>query len=134
MSYLNKKKNKRLNPRLLFSAKDRICTTVMTDTGPSFSFSATLLNISAGGMGLAVQKDLSLPIKVDQTLVLKSVQGHPDWHFLAGMTLQIKWLMRHDFLQHAAFGCRFVKLSRNLQEKIEQRIDDYLIRYRNTKA
>jgi c-di-GMP-binding flagellar brake protein YcgR len=118
--------SQRQHPRLLFSARDGVRATLAPQSHPADSFPARVLNISAGGMGLALPKDRPLVIQPGQYLMLRQMEGHPDWMFLQDIAMEIKWAMQNDYLVHMAFGCEFVDLSRTLQEKIARRVHESL--------
>ncbi len=121
--------NNRRHSRLLFSARDHLEAVLVLPECPESTMDARLLNISAGGIGLAVKKELSFPIKAGQNCLLKHIKGHPDWTFIQHVTLEIKWCMQNDFLEHIAFGCEFSDLSQALQKKIDQQVQAALSRY-----
>ncbi len=108
--------------RIFFSMKD----------GPSavFNFSgkyrktitATIMDLSIGGLGLSIKKDESL-IKEGEHLRLTGIKGVRYLESVADIEMEIKWLRNYESFQHILFGCEFVDISDICREDIQQFIN-----------
>ena len=117
-----KKEKKRLYPRIFFSAKADLKAALVISGRPNDSISAHMLNISEGGIGLAVQKDKASKINIGQHLILKEISGDVNWEFISDIKMEIKWISNYDFLNNIAFGGEFIDPPQSLRDGIRQQI------------
>ncbi len=83
-----------------------------------------ILNISEGGLGLAVDKDQLKKLGVEDEMQLESVKGHTILDVLGGQKIRVKWILNYEPLMNLGLGCEFVSLDKNIREHIQGFIDE----------
>jgi c-di-GMP-binding flagellar brake protein YcgR len=87
------------------------------------SFTAGILNLSAGGLQFVLKRDDNKEIRVGERLLLKKIKGDKKLTFLINMDLEIKWILDIQYLEHMGVGCAFHNISGGVREKIGQFVD-----------
>ncbi len=101
---------KRRFPRIFFEPNERINGIFSTDTLDDISFTASILNISLGGIQFNQKRQEYRGQQPEDTLVLRRVIGMSDLVTLTDIPLQIKWIMDNNYLDHVVMGAAFLSL------------------------
>lgn len=109
----------RKNLRYVFPKAMAASATLIPEHGGD-SLPAVFLNISVGGVGLAVRRDKSVLPARNQQFTLQDVQPET-LAFLNGIQINVRWLLICEQLEHAGLGCSFVgDYGEALEEKIAE--------------
>ena len=82
---------------------------------------ARLLNISVGGIGLAVSKQhRNILLKADEesNFLITSIMDE-DFCFLKDKKIKIKWILSSDTLNSIGAGCEFVNMDMGLTDQLK---------------
>lgn len=109
---------KRKYKRYVFPNDDRIIALLALDNGGTAD--ARILNISQGGIGLAVEKKKMDGVKTEAVLLIKDVSGERRIPGLAGHSLKVKWVLDYQPLDNVAIGCEFIELSEQCRTEIAE--------------
>ena len=120
-----KRKEKRQFKRVLFSLEENVqgVLSLLWNSEEFISFTASILNLSAGGLQFVFRRDNEKAIHVGERLLLKKIKGKENLTFLSNVELEIKWVLDTQYLEHIGVGCRFENISSNMRKKISQFID-----------
>lgn len=111
---------KRRYPRYAFPNEDEINAQLALPNGGGF-LKARLLNISLGGMGLAIEKSHCSSIEdLDENveLHLQSIQGNVILGDLTSQKVLVKWILNYDPLKNIGIGCEFIELKKEYKDII----------------
>lgn len=106
--------------RIYFSAKDAIVGQFTPSVMDKDTMSALILNLSAGGMGLALNKKHNHEPEIGNVMTLTDISHSDDFYFLKHIEMEIKWVMNNPALNHILVGCEFI----TVPDDIVQRIDE----------
>ena len=120
-----KRKEKRGSKRILFSLEENVVGvfSFLSNNKEFISFTASILNLSAGGLQFVLRKDDDNGIRVEDRLLLKKIKGNGKLVFCANMELEIRWILDIQYLEHIGVGCGFENISGTMREKIGQFVD-----------
>ncbi len=110
--------------RLLFSTQKAVTAQIMKNGDPKIVIPVTVLNLSEGGLGLAVAKHTTHAVSENEELELVMVEGEMDLSFLIGTRLKVCWLLQNPALNHVCFGCQFINPSFSTTEMIHKIVSD----------
>ena len=96
-------------------------------------FHARILDISGGGMRLAVKKEDGRAIKVGDRIIFKKALENEKLSFCIDVELEIQWIIEAELLTHVAFGCEYRNLPEALREQIIKFVE-YEIRSRSPQS
>ncbi len=71
---------------------------------------ARLLNISEGGVGLAIVKNQELELEEESEMVIESMNQLVQLEKLQDVALKIRWIIDHKPLENMGVGCEFIHL------------------------
>ena len=91
----------------------------LVDDENRYGFAARIINISEGGLGLAMPNSYNR-IRPGDVLILTGVLGARPLGFLSGINMKIKWLQEIPYLQHKAFGCEFMDIPEKARQQIRE--------------
>lgn len=111
---------KRINNRVLFSPEDK-ATVHFYSYETDKIISAKVVNMSAGGMCLAIVKDdlKNIPQK-GQKLVLLKIESPGELNFILNINLEIVWALTPSPLEQIGIGCKFESLPKKNELQLEQ--------------
>lgn len=111
-------KDKRAETKiLLVPSKD-----VLASGEPEKEFEATVMNFSEGGLGFSMLRKGFWTLRSMDNLVILSVVGLPPFDEMAGISLEVKWVLDNSELAHIGFGCQFQNISDALRDKLRSYI------------
>ena len=83
------------------------------------TYDVRLLNISEGGIGFHCKRSEGLRIKVNDSLHLIGIIGHPHLGAVADLSMEVRWVMDEEYLDHVAVGCEFINLDDHNRELLQ---------------
>lgn len=107
---------KRLYPRLSLSVEDGYFGQFKTKTGDTLA--AIIINLSAGGINLAVAESLGDKISQGDSLVLVNLTGGVKLDFLGEVKGEIRWIKKLDIPKYLSVGVRFTNISEQAREQL----------------
>jgi len=110
--------NKRRYERIFFGRDQNIVGQLSLPDGETDGPQVTILNLSEGGLHFTITRRDHVAIKDGERILLKSVSGPPPLKFARPITMEVKWVLDHDFLEHIGYGCEFIDLPEELAEMI----------------
>jgi c-di-GMP-binding flagellar brake protein YcgR len=84
---------------------------------------AGIINISEGGLGLALSKDKKDRIAKGDYVILTHIMGIEGLESLTNVEAEIKWTVNNPSLEFLGFGCEFLDASEAMKEAIRLFID-----------
>lgn len=96
--------------------------------GEGNTIQARLLNVSEGGLGLAVTKEQTSGVEIDSELLINDLENIPELQGLKNVQLKVRWVLNHDPLKNLGVGCEFVNLPANGKEDIFALIENGTLR------
>ena len=81
---------------------------------------AKIMDLSEGGMQLALKRVDSKGIAVGKQLVLMEIKGLADLKSVAGVELEVKWIVGPPSFDNIGVGCEIINISDRIREKIRQ--------------
>jgi c-di-GMP-binding flagellar brake protein YcgR len=88
--------------------------------GIDTALTASVLDLSEGGVGLSLRKDGSPKIIKGDRLILIQIVGKDHLRFFTDIEAEIKWVMKNEHLKHIGFGCEFLNASIAIKDQIRQ--------------
>ncbi len=112
-------KEKRKFKRYVLPTEVILSNSIKLDTNGS-AVEANILNISAGGVGMAIKRhSLGLIVKGDE-LKFSAVTKENGLGILHGKGVRVCWVLDEAGLDNIAVGCEFINLSEQEQKEINQ--------------
>ena len=111
---------KRTNNRVLFAPEDK-ATVHFYSYETDKIISAKVVNMSAGGMCLALVKDdlKNIP-KKGEKLVLLKIESPGELNFILNINLEIVWALTPSPLEQIGIGCKFESIPKSNELQIEE--------------
>jgi c-di-GMP-binding flagellar brake protein YcgR len=81
---------------------------------------AKIMDLSEGGMQLAVKRVDSKGIAVGKQLVLMEIKGLADFKAVAGVELEVKWIVGPPSFDNIGVGCEIINISKKFREQVRQ--------------
>ena len=81
---------------------------------------AKIMDLSEGGLQLAVKRIDSKGIAVGKHLVLKEIKGLTDLESITGVELEIRWIVGPPSFDNIGVGCEIINISERVREQIRQ--------------
>lgn len=120
---------KRINNRVLFSAEDEAIVHFYSYETDKI-ISAKVVNISVGGMCLALVKDNLKGIpKKGEKLVLLKIESPGELNYILNVNLEIVWALTPSPLEQIGIGCKFESIPKNSELQIEEFIQSVKTRH-----
>jgi c-di-GMP-binding flagellar brake protein YcgR len=112
--------------RIVFSAKDAVMGAFKFTGLWDKLVSYKIADISAGGLRFILPRDDDLQISTHDTLFLREIKGKSQLEFVAGIELEVKWVMDHEMFEHLMIGCEFVTIAEDVRKQIDQFVESEL--------
>lgn len=81
---------------------------------------APIMNLSAGGLNMAVPKAAKDQIKTGDKLYLKNIAGGTNLSFLSDIHAEIRWIKALERPGYVSVGCEFYELSDEVRQQLIQ--------------
>ena len=102
---------------------DNVVLARIIQVGGERSYDVRLLNISEGGIGLQCKRSVGDWIKVNVPLQLLAIVGHPHLANIADLSMEVRWVMDEEYLDHMVVGCKFI----NLDDHDRRQLRDFVM-------
>ena len=120
----SKYEERRAYKRLLFSFKDEIVG-VFTRTGDvNDLLTFNIMNISEGGLRITYKRGINLKLRKGDRLLLKKINGSKPLGFISNVTMEIRWILDNEFLDHVGFGCQFLNIPDKPRRQIRTLVEE----------
>jgi c-di-GMP-binding flagellar brake protein YcgR len=83
----------------------------------------SIINISEGGLGLAINKDKKDRITKGDYVILTHITGIEGLESLINVEAEIKWILESPSLEFLSFGCEFLDIPEPMRNAIRLFID-----------
>ncbi|MCP4747223.1 MAG: PilZ domain-containing protein [Desulfobacteraceae bacterium] len=107
---------KRKYPRLLLTIKDGFFGNFKLSENENIA--APIMNLSAGGLNMAVASISKDKIQAGQQLLLMSIIGAASLKFLNDIQSKISWIKFSDNTRYIYVGCEFIDLREQERQQI----------------
>ncbi len=107
---------KRLYPRLSLKMDDGYFGQFVTSSGDKLT--ATIVNLSAGGINMAVSESASDKIQEGDNLLLKNIAGAANLSFMGEIKGEIRWIKKLDIPKYLSIGIRFTDISDDARQQL----------------
>lgn len=84
---------------------------------------APIINLSAGGLNIALQQSARDKIKEGDTLALLNISGGTNLKFLININAEIRWIKALNSPGYVSVGCKFLNLAGPVRQQIIQFVD-----------
>jgi len=81
---------------------------------------AKIMDLSEGGLQLALKRVDSKGIAVGKHLVLTKIKGLAELESITGVELEIKWIVGPPSFDTIGVGCEIINISERVREQIRQ--------------
>lgn len=88
--------------------------------------SAAVLNMSEGGMQISIERKQVQTMRHDDTVVLSSITGFPEFEALKELSMRVIWIMDNEYLEYILLGMAFFSLSGKQREILRSFIEKRL--------
>jgi len=123
----DEQQERRRSQRIFFSIEDGIKGIFAFSDHQRSLLTATIINISEGGLGLALGKDNKDRIATGDYVILSHITGIQGLESLTNVEAEIKWIVDNPSLEFLGFGCEFLDAFESMRDAIRLFID---VRYR----
>ncbi len=112
---------KRQYPRLSLKLDDGYFGQFKLSDGQSFS--AAIVNLSAGGVNLAVPEKMQDKLKENDQMVLCNIIGGARLAFLEDIKSEVRWVKALGQPGYVSVGCRFVEITDGVRQQLKKFVD-----------
>ncbi len=89
-------------------------------------YSVAILNLSEGGLQIVKNRKDYKGLQRDDKIILRQIIGLEELAPLADITVQIKWVMDNEYLDHVLIGACFLALHDNQRTIMQSFVNKYL--------
>jgi c-di-GMP-binding flagellar brake protein YcgR len=111
---------KRLYPRLSLKIDDGCFGHFLLPGPDQTKLVASIMNLSAGGINVAVSSSLQDKIRQHDILLLKQIVGVRNLAFLSDIEAEIRWIKKLETTNYVSVGCKFRELADPVRRQISQ--------------
>lgn len=123
----NMQEERRVSSRIFFSMKDGP-TALFTLPGLNDeTITATIMDLSAGGLGLSLRKEENIKINEGDSVILTEIKNIEELEAVTNIEMEIRWLRNYEAFKHILFGCEFLNISEPVGEQIRKFVDSWAI-------
>ena len=112
---------KRLYPRLSLDLEDGYFGQFKTKTGEKVV--AAIVNLSAGGINMAVSATYQDKITEGETLLFQNLAGGTSLTFLGEVKGEIRWIKKLNIPKYISVGIRFTEISEESRQQLSKFVD-----------
>jgi c-di-GMP-binding flagellar brake protein YcgR len=112
---------KRLYPRLTLKIEDGFFGQFKLPDGQSFS--AVIVNLSAGGVNLAVPEKIQHKLKENDVMLLRNIIGATRLAFLEDIKSEVRWIKAMEKPAYLSVGCRFLDIQDAVRQQLMKFVD-----------
>jgi len=122
---VDENREKRRFQRIFFSIEDGVKGIIAFSDLQRGLLVAHIINISEGGLGLALSKDKKDKIVKGDQVILTHITGIEGLESLINVDAEIKWLMDDPSLEFVVLGCKFPDIPEPMRDAIGIFIDSW---------
>jgi len=112
---------KRLYPRLTLKIEDGFFGQFKLPDDQSFS--AVIVNLSAGGVNLAVPEKIQHKLKENDVMLLRNIIGATRLAFLEDIKSEVRWIKAMERPAYLSVGCRFLDIKDAVRQQLQKFVD-----------
>ena len=112
---------KRLYPRLTLKIEDGFFGQFKLPDGQSFS--AAIVNLSAGGVNLGVPEKFRDKLKENDLMLLRNIIGGTRLAFLEDIKCEVRWIKAMERPAYVSVGCRFLDIADSVRQQLMKFVD-----------
>ena len=109
---------KRKYPRLVLAIEDGYFGNFKLSNNETMV--APIMNLSGGGLNMAVASTMKEKIKEGDALLLQHIAGGANLSFLSQVKTEIRWMRPLDNPAYISVGCEFDGISEDLSAQIDK--------------
>jgi c-di-GMP-binding flagellar brake protein YcgR len=125
---VDEKKERRRFQRIFFSIEDGIKGILAFLDLQKGLLAAHIVNISEGGLGLALIKDKKNRIAKGDQVILTHITGIEGLESLINVDAEIKWILDNPSFEFVVFGCEFLDVPEPIVDAIGTFIDSWYMK------
>ncbi len=124
---------KRRYHRIIFKDPQKIAALIspVDQQEPEDAASASILNMSEGGIQMSVEKASASGLWRGRNILLHGISGVPDLAGLSEVPMQIVWALENEFLDHVLLGTSFRQLSEEQRQNLRTFMNASLVQDRS---
>ena len=122
---VNEKKERRRYQRIFFSMEDGVKGIFAFPDHQKGLLTANIINISEGGLGLALNRDKRDRIHKGDYVILTHIIGIQGLESLTNAEAEIRWILDNPSLEFIGFGCEFLNAPESQRNAIRIFIDSW---------
>jgi hypothetical protein len=115
--------NKRKYERIYFSLVEDVTGIFVFPDLSQGSFSASILNLSLGGLQFSLKRDELNGLTEGSSLTLTQLKGVDGLLCDGAIPITIRWVLDHPEVSNISLGCQFEEMSEGSLEKLGLLID-----------
>ncbi|MEZ4600492.1 MAG: PilZ domain-containing protein [Syntrophotaleaceae bacterium] len=119
--------DRRKHGRAYFSIEDNIKGLFIFVRETEIFFSASILNVSRGGLHFSLNKEMRIFPKIGDKLRLVKLEGEAALDIELNIELEVQWILDHETLDHIGCGCEFIYVSKAGQDRLSDFIDSQYV-------
>ena len=122
---VDKKQERRGFQRIFFSIEDGIKGIFAFSDPQRGLLTANIINVSEGGLGLALSKDKKNRIEKGDYVILGHIMALQGLESLTNVETEIKWILENPSFEFVGFGCEFLNASESQRDAVRIFIDSW---------
>ncbi|MCJ7662801.1 MAG: PilZ domain-containing protein [Desulfobacterales bacterium] len=122
---VDEKKERRTSHRCFFSIEDGVKGIFAFLDLQKGLLVAHIINLSEGGLGLALSKDKKNKVAKGDRVILTHITGIQGLESLINVDAEIKWILDNPSFEFIAFGCEFFDFPEPMRDAIGTFIDSW---------
>jgi hypothetical protein len=107
--------------RIFFTETDKVSGIAIVEEMIGQTVPVKFLNLSAGGIGFQVERNICQKISPNQVIKLKIAQTGL-LAFLDNIKVEVKYILDYDIVPQVTFGCQFIDLPQSVANEIRQMV------------
>lgn len=84
------------------------------------NFAAPIMNLSAGGLNMAVTEQAKGKIKEGDRLMLQRIDGGTSLAFLSDIQAEVRWIKSVNFPGYVFVGCKFKEVPDQVRQQLSK--------------
>ncbi len=109
---------KRLYPRLTLKIDDGYFGHFVLPEKEQPDLVVSIMNLSAGGINVAVPTSFEHRIQEGDILLLKQIAGARSLAFLSEIKAEIRWIKQLEPTRYVSVGCKFLELAEPVRRQL----------------
>lgn len=119
---------RRKNKRIFFSLEDGAKGIIAFPDPRRGVLVAHIVNISEGGMGLAMNREDDAGLKKGELIVITHITGMKGLEQIVNVDAVVRWVFKDPAWEYTLFGCEFLDLREDIRRALASFIDSWVAR------